>query len=96
MMSQPLGATNCSCQNSKVQKHKPQSTISIVTRTLGATSYDVILFKGEVNVSPESLQAYDPTLGGYTTQFKIYKFSKKSQVAAGMRPGTWGLQRSVV
>jgi hypothetical protein len=31
---------------------------------------DMILFYNEIN-SPESLQAYDPTLGGYIVQIKI-------------------------
>ena len=40
-------------------------------------------------LSPSPVLLTDPALGGYTAQIK---FSKKSQVAAGMRPGTWGQQ----
>ena len=41
--------------------------------------------------SPESLQAYDPALGGYIIQVKI---TCKSHVAASMHHDTWGLMQS--
>ena len=41
--------------------------------------------------SPESLQAYDPALGGYIIQIEI---TCKSHVAASMHHDTWGLMQS--
>ena len=53
--------------------HTVPSRCRHTTRHLGATSYDVFLFKGEVHISPESLQANDLALGAYTTQIKLSK-----------------------
>ena len=41
--------------------------------------------------SPESLQAYDPALGGYIIQIEI---TCKSHVTASMHHDTWGLMQS--
>ena len=41
--------------------------------------------------SPESLQAYNPALGGYIIQIEI---TCKSHVAASMHHDTWGLMQS--
>ena len=41
--------------------------------------------------SPDSLQAYDPALGGYIIQMEI---TCKSHVAASMHHDTWGLMQS--
>ena len=43
--------------------------------------------------SPESLQAYDPALGGYIIQLRLYQICK-SHVAANMHHDTWGLMQS--
>ena len=42
--------------------------------------------------SPESLQAYDPTLGGYILKLRLQQICK-FHVTASMHHGTWGLMQ---
>jgi hypothetical protein len=61
--------------------HTVPSRCRRATRHLGATSCDVFLFKGEVDISPESPHACNPALGGYTTQIKIAKVPSRRRRA---------------
>ena len=87
VMSRPLGATNCSCQQFKVQKllihyiegstaqlvkHKALNLVDVDSSPMmGVTSYDVIFIEVYIKV-PAQYYLTEPALGGYTLLFKVY------------------------
>ena len=73
--------------NSQYYDQGLQSCFSATT-IIFINGYDLFYNGGN---SPESLQAYDPTLGGYIIQIEI---TCKSHVAASMHHDNWGLMQS--